>query len=139
MPRRSMITFLPAALREQLDEKLIASNFGGYVDLAQWLAREGHPIGKSSVHRYGAKLEKRRQVWLAPVTAQQRTDAKIKQETTRREKAKALQYTGVLVIVVDPTTRETIVYATAHSPSRTRECIEAALFNTDKSTTPKQQ
>ena len=126
--RRSLIGALPAKLREELDAKLIANNFGKYAELAQWLKRQGHPIGKSSVHRYGEKLEHKLQVWQAPVTAAQRIDSALKTETTRIEQAKIRQTTGVLVLVIDPATRHTTLYATAHNPERTRELIELALI-----------
>ena len=65
MPARSKIERLPKRFRDQLDKKLVASAFGDYVAIASWLAEQGAAIGlgaeripkKSSMHRYGVKLQ----------------------------------------------------------------------------------
>ena len=57
MPKRSAISALPAELRRRLDERLVADGFSNYESLSAWLAGEGHPVGKSSIHRYGQDLE----------------------------------------------------------------------------------
>jgi len=59
MGKRSKITQLPAAVREWLDRLLTQKNFSGYEQLEQELASRGYTIGKSSIHRYGANLEKK--------------------------------------------------------------------------------
>lgn len=59
MPPRSKVLQLPAELREELDKRLVARGFGGYVDLSEWLAGQGYQIGKSSLHVYGTDLERR--------------------------------------------------------------------------------
>lgn len=59
MPPASKIDQLPEDVRAELDQRLIASGFGGYVGLAQWLTEKGFGIGKSAVGAYGQKLERR--------------------------------------------------------------------------------
>lgn len=137
MPRRSKFVLLPAALREEFDARLIASGFSGYLDHAAWLKHQGYAIGKSAAHRYGAQLERKLQGWRTPVTASQKIDAALQSELKRVEQNKIRQSIGVLVVVIDPPTRETTVYATTHAPSRARALIEDALFITGRQ--PKQK
>ncbi len=59
MPRRRKTTQLPADLRAELDRRLIEGAFSGYEALADWLAGNGHAIGKSALNRYGRDLERR--------------------------------------------------------------------------------
>ena len=59
MPPRSKVHTLPAEIREELDRRLVARGFGGYVELSEWLDAQGYRIGKSSLHVYGSELEKR--------------------------------------------------------------------------------
>ena len=127
--RRSSIVLLPAALREELDSKLLKNGFGQYEELAAWLKREGHPIGKSSVHRYGAKLERKLYVWRVPVAgnASEKLAAQLSENNTRRKQAKLRADVGTLVIVIDAPTRETWTFATHHNVARTRDLIELAL------------
>ena len=56
---RSKIDALPKELRDQLNQTLIERGFRGYEGLEHWLAEQGYSIGKSSIHRHGAKLEHR--------------------------------------------------------------------------------
>lgn len=59
MPAPSKIDQLDTDLRRELDERIIANGFGGYVALADWLSERGYSIGKSAVGAYGQKLERR--------------------------------------------------------------------------------
>lgn len=59
MPQRSKVALLPREVRKELDRQLINSAFSGYVELSQWLAREGYAIGKSALHVHGSRLERR--------------------------------------------------------------------------------
>lgn len=45
--------------RNELDNRLIANSFSGYEGLSDWLESKGYKISKSSVHRYGSKLEEK--------------------------------------------------------------------------------
>lgn len=56
---RSKILDLPQATRAELDERLINGGFRGYEQLEEWLKSQGFELGKSSIHRYGSKLEQR--------------------------------------------------------------------------------
>ncbi len=59
MAKRSKVSTLPAAVRAWLDEALAQGNFSGYEALQAELKGRGYDIGKSSIHRYGAALERR--------------------------------------------------------------------------------
>lgn len=59
MPKRSSIDMLPEEIRAELNRRLISGGFSGYEALAEWLGEQGWGFSKSSVHRYGQKLEKR--------------------------------------------------------------------------------
>lgn len=60
MPPRDKISQLPNEIRSEIDKMLIASGFGGYEDLEQTILSEhGVKVGKSTLHRYGQKLERR--------------------------------------------------------------------------------
>lgn len=59
MPPPSKINMLDEETRRELEAKIIANGFGGYVDLSTWLAEKGYSIGKSAVGQYGQALERR--------------------------------------------------------------------------------
>lgn len=59
MPPRSKIDQLPDPVREELERRLIASGFGGYRGLADWLESKGFEIGKSALHQWGQTFEDR--------------------------------------------------------------------------------
>lgn len=57
MARRPKVAGLPPDVRAWLDKALADRNFSDYEDLERLLAERGFTIGKSSIHRYGQKLE----------------------------------------------------------------------------------
>lgn len=59
MPPPSKIDLLDEGTRRELETKIVANGFGGYVALADWLRERGYSIGKSAVGEYGQKLERR--------------------------------------------------------------------------------
>ncbi|OBS10798.1 DUF3486 family protein [Acidihalobacter prosperus] len=60
MPRRNALESLSPQTRAAIDRELIAAGFGGYAELAERLAEEhGIETNKSSLHRYGSKLQRR--------------------------------------------------------------------------------
>ena len=59
MGQRSKVESLPAHVREALDAKLLQGGFQGYVQLEDWLRMQGLDISKSSLHRYGSRLEEK--------------------------------------------------------------------------------
>ncbi len=61
MARQTAIDQLSDEDRKWLDEQLFANNFQGYEQLSQQLEKRGYQIGKSSVQRYGKKIETRLQ------------------------------------------------------------------------------
>lgn len=59
MGERSKIVTLPLEIKAELDRRLLAGGFRGYEELETWLRELNYSIGKSSIHRYGSKLEER--------------------------------------------------------------------------------
>ena len=59
MPQRSKVDTLPADAKAWLDRELINRSFAGYEELEALLREKGFRISKSSIHRYGEKLEQR--------------------------------------------------------------------------------
>lgn len=59
MPAPSKIELLPEAIRAELNRQLVKRAFSDYEALAKWLAEQGFQIGKSTVGRYGQKLERK--------------------------------------------------------------------------------
>jgi Protein of unknown function (DUF3486) len=59
MPQVRAIDLLPAAIKSELDDRLIQSGFGGYVGLSEWLKEQGWEISKSSLGEYGKDFKDR--------------------------------------------------------------------------------
>jgi hypothetical protein len=59
MARRSAIDVLPSEVRRWLDRALSAQGFAQYQQLEELLREKGFSVSKSSIHRYGQKLERR--------------------------------------------------------------------------------
>lgn len=59
MARQSAIDALAPEDRQWLDKQLTDRGFCGYEEVADLLAARGYSVGKSSVHRYGQKLERK--------------------------------------------------------------------------------
>ena len=57
MGKRSAVEMLPDDVRRQLDDEIRKSRFSGYTQHSEWLERQGYEISRSSVHRYGKKLQ----------------------------------------------------------------------------------
>lgn len=57
--KRSKIKALPEATRGELDRELIKHGFADYDVLVAWCQAHGIDISRSSLHRYGSKLERR--------------------------------------------------------------------------------
>lgn len=57
MPPRSPLDTLPEPILTELNQRLIANGFAGYVALAEWLTAQGYQISKSAVHRHGSALQ----------------------------------------------------------------------------------
>jgi hypothetical protein len=49
---------LPVSVRKKLDAKIRRNVYGKSIPISKWLGEIGHPIGKSSVHRYALLLRK---------------------------------------------------------------------------------
>lgn len=59
MARRSKIEGLPPDVRRWLERALTEKGFSDYEELEALLREKGFVIGKSSIHRYGQKIERR--------------------------------------------------------------------------------
>lgn len=59
MPGPSKIDQLDPAVRAELDRRIVANGFSGYVALAEWLAEQGCEIGKSAVGQRGLQLKRK--------------------------------------------------------------------------------
>jgi hypothetical protein len=59
MAKRAKIEELPEDVRHWLERALTESGFSGYEQLETLLRDKGFEIGKSSIHRYGQKIERR--------------------------------------------------------------------------------
>lgn len=59
MARRSSIDGLPEEVRRWLERTLADSNFSGYQALEEMLQERGYSISKSTIHRYGQRIERR--------------------------------------------------------------------------------
>ena len=59
MPRRSAILQLPEDVRREFEKRLIQKSFSGYQEFADWFAKLGYEISKSSAHRYGQEFQER--------------------------------------------------------------------------------
>lgn len=59
MPAPSKIELVDETTRQELNARIIANGFGGYVALSEWLTEHGYSIGKSAVGEYGQKLQRR--------------------------------------------------------------------------------
>ncbi|MDO9141457.1 MAG: DUF3486 family protein [Methylobacter sp.] len=57
MPPRSPLDTLPEPVLTELNQRLVANGFSGYIALADWLTGQGYSISKSSVHRHGSALQ----------------------------------------------------------------------------------
>lgn len=59
MPQAPKVLNLPEGVRQELDARLRANGYSGFVSISQWLAREhGQNIGKTTLANYGRALLK---------------------------------------------------------------------------------
>lgn len=96
MAKRSEVTGLPPEVRKWLDQTLAENNFSGYMQIAAALQDRGYAISKSSVHRYGQRLENRLAAIKASTEAAQAiVDASPDEGDARSEATMALVQTGL--------------------------------------------
>ena len=76
MPPPSKILTLPRKVKKRLDDEITARGFSGYVELADWIAEQGHPMHPATIARHGQALRRRiEQVSAATASAQVLVDA----------------------------------------------------------------
>ena len=63
MPAPRKVDLLPDEIRQELDRKVVANGFGGYIGLSEWLSEKGYEIKKSALAEHGAGLER----WLRAI------------------------------------------------------------------------
>lgn len=138
MGQRSKITQLPREVREWLDRALVEGNFSGYEALEAEMKKRGITIGKSSIHRYGANLERR----LAAIKASTEAAAAIARaapddEDLRSEAVISLIQTEIFDTIVqlqeaadaDPTARVKMLSAAAKNiATLTRSSVNLKRF-----------
>lgn len=96
MPPPSKIDLLDEDTRRELEERIVANGFGGYVQLAEWLAEKGYSIGKSTVGQYGQDLERRIAAVKASTEAAKAMEAATRDETdTRSNSIYGMFQTGI--------------------------------------------
>lgn len=59
MPAVPKVELLPASVRAELDETLVAQGYGELVAASTWLQVKGYSIGKSAVGDYALALKRR--------------------------------------------------------------------------------
>ena len=59
MPAPSKIDLMDDGDRAELDRRIVANGFGGYVELSDWLAEQGYEIGKSAIGERGKRLKRK--------------------------------------------------------------------------------
>ena len=59
MAKRSTLAILPDDIRQNFERKLAENGFSNYTELTEWLREQGFEVSRSSVHRYGQKIERR--------------------------------------------------------------------------------
>lgn len=59
MPTPSKFDTMDEAVRTELDRRIIANGFGGYVALSEWLSAKGYEIGKTQVGLRGKNLKRK--------------------------------------------------------------------------------
>lgn len=94
MGRLCSVERLPAAVRAEVDRRLIDSNFSGYEAFAAELRGRGfEKISKTSLHRYGQAMERRLQL--------DRTADELTSMGIGAELAAELAGQSTLVVVID--------------------------------------
>lgn len=59
MPVPARVDLLPKEIRAELDRRIVAGGFAGYVALSEWLAEQGYEIKKSALHEHGKNLRRK--------------------------------------------------------------------------------
>lgn len=93
MGRQSGFDKLPAAVRAEIDSRLIDNGFSQYVELAAELRQRGHKMSPSALHRHGQAMERRLEL---DRTAEELMTLGIGAELTAE-----LSGTATLVVVID--------------------------------------
>lgn len=84
MPPPSKIDLLDEETRRELEARIVANGFGGYVALSEWLAEKGYAIGKSTVGGFGQELERRIAAVRASTEAAKAMEAATRDDTDVR-------------------------------------------------------
>lgn len=56
MSGRSLISYLPDAVRDELRERIVSAGHSRFEEHEQWLREQGFDISKSAIHRYSRTI-----------------------------------------------------------------------------------
>lgn len=59
MPKRATLDQMPEELRKEFNALLVSGGFADYDAMRDWLAERGWDVSRSTVHRYGQKLQRK--------------------------------------------------------------------------------
>jgi hypothetical protein len=100
-PERPKVFSLPPEVREELERRLVGSNFTGYVALAEWMESLGFVISKSGIHRFGQGIERKLEAIKASTEAAKLiADAAPDEEGARSAAVIALVQSGLFEAMV---------------------------------------
>lgn len=132
MPKVPSIDKLPKAVKDELNEKLVANGFGDYVKLSQWLAEQGYEISKSAVGRHGADLKERMEKSLT--RARERMEiAKSLRGASDEEKAALLEASELTATDALMDMLESLPDMTLQDRAKNAPKLVAALANLNRS------
>lgn len=99
---RSTIELLPDSVKHELNIKLTQNAFSDYTGLTGWLNEQGFEISRSSLHRYGQKVERRfKAIKASTEAAKIISDGAKDDKDTRSEALMALIQTSLFDALVD--------------------------------------
>lgn len=102
MAARSTIDLLPEDIKKQLNSKLAENAFGDYTGLTDWLTEQGFEISRSSLHRYGQKIERRfKAIKASTEAAKLISDGAKDDKDTRSEALMALIQSSLFDVLID--------------------------------------
>ena len=61
MPTPSAFNAMTPEERERIEREIIRRNFTGYTEMTEWLNALGFDVGRTAVHKFGSKIQKRLQ------------------------------------------------------------------------------
>lgn len=107
MPPPRKVDLLPPDVRQELDRRIVANAFSGYIDLSNWLAELGFEISKSRIAEHGKGLEETlRAVSISTKAAQMVVDTNPDESDNRSAAVISLLQTRFFDLLVGMSTAE---------------------------------